>query len=68
MPEDCHRPAIGFFIMKIALTSNVSLFSEKGGPFFMGSDYFWAVTVGYAADGMGSAFPKMYLSAASMLT
>ena len=61
-------PAIGLFIMKIALTSNVSLFSEKGGPFFMGSDFFGAVTVGYAADGMGSAFPKMYLSAASMLT
>ena len=61
-------PAIGLFIMQIALTSNVTLFSEKGGPFYMGSDFFGAITVGYAAEGMGSAFPKMYLSVASMLT
>ncbi|MBE6725960.1 MAG: NCS2 family permease [Ruminococcaceae bacterium] len=60
-------PSIGLMLMNIGLGSNVSLYSEKGGPFFAMRDFFGALTPKVAADSMGSAYPVMVLSIVTML-
>ena len=60
-------PAIGIFLMSIALSSNVTLFSDTGGPYYMGHDFFGAISTATARTSMGTAFPKMYVSVVSML-
>ena len=60
-------PAIGIFLMFIALKSNVTIFSDSGGPFYMGDDFFGAINTVVAREKLGSAFPEMYLSVITML-
>ena len=60
-------PSIGLMLMNIGLGSNVSLYSEKGGPFFAMRDFFGALTPKVASDSMGSAYPVMVLSIVTML-
>ena len=61
-------PSIGLMLMNIGLGSNVSLYSEKGGPFFAMRDFFGALTPKVARDAMGSAYPLMVLSVITMLS
>ena len=60
-------PAIGIMLMNIGLGSNVSLYSENGGPFFALRDFFGALTPKVARDTMGTGYPVMVLSVATML-
>ena len=59
-------PAIGLMLMNIGLGSNVSLYSETGGPFYALHDFFGALTASYAKDTMGSVYPQMVLSVVTM--
>ena len=60
-------PAIGLMLMNIGLGSNVSLYSENGGPFFAMRDFFGALTPKVARDAMGSGYSVMVLSVVTML-
>ncbi|MCR4554301.1 MAG: hypothetical protein K5752_05215 [Succinivibrionaceae bacterium] len=60
-------PATGIFLMFIALKYNVTIFSDSGGPFCMGDDFFGAINTVAAREKLGSAFPEMYLSVITML-
>ena len=60
-------PAIGLMLMNIGLGSNVSLYSENGGPFFAMRDFFGALTPKVARDTMGSGYAVMVLSVVTML-
>ncbi|MBQ6586550.1 MAG: NCS2 family permease [Coriobacteriales bacterium] len=59
-------PAIGLMLMNIGLGSNVSLYSETGGPFYAMRDFFGSLTAGYAQTTMGSAYPVMVLTVITM--
>ena len=60
-------PAIGLMLMNIGFGSNVSLYSENGGPFYAMRDFFGALTAESAKTAMGSAYPTMVLSVITML-
>ncbi len=60
-------PSIGLMLMNIGLGSNVSLYSENGGPFFAMRDFFGALTPKVARDAMGSGYSVMVLSVVTML-
>ena len=60
-------PAIGLMLMNIGFGSNVSLYSETGGPFYAMRDFFGALTASYGKTQMGSAYPVMVLSVVTML-
>ncbi|MBR2750463.1 MAG: NCS2 family permease [Clostridiales bacterium] len=61
-------PAIGLMLMNIGFGSNVSLYSEKGGPFYGMRDFFGALTAKFAKDTMGDeGYKMMVLSVATML-
>lgn len=59
-------PAIGIMLMNIGLGSNAGLYSETGGPFYVLRDFFGALTPSVAKNTMGSAYPKMVLTVATM--
>lgn len=61
-------PAIGIMLMDIGLGSNVSLYSENGGPFYALSDFFGSLTPKSAVNSMGSAYTTMVLSVVTMFT
>lgn len=46
-------PAIGMMLMNIGLGSNVGVYSETGGPFYMMRDFFGSLTAGLAKTSMG---------------
>jgi len=55
-------PAIGMMLMNIGFGSNVGIYGENGGPFFVMRDFFGALTAKSAKDSMGSAFAPMVLT------
>ncbi|MBR3640827.1 MAG: NCS2 family permease [Oscillibacter sp.] len=59
-------PAIGLMLMNIGLGSNVSLYSENGGPFYALRDFFGALTPKVAQEAMGSAYSTMVLTVVTM--
>ncbi len=59
-------PAIGIMLMNIGLGSNVGVYSETGGPFYVMRDFFGALTPGLAKTNMGSGYPKMVLTVVTM--
>ena len=59
-------PAIGLMLMNIGFGSNAGVYSETGGPFYVMRDFFGALTAGSARDTMGTGYPTMVLSVATM--
>ena len=59
-------PAIGMMLMNIGLGSNVGIYSENGGPFYVMRDFFGALTPGLAKDNMGSGYATMVLTVVTM--
>ena len=59
-------PAIGLMLMDIGLGSNVGIYSETGGPFYVLRDFFSALTPSVAKDAMGSGYGTMILSIVTM--
>ncbi|MGM9521017.1 MAG: NCS2 family permease [Oscillospiraceae bacterium] len=59
-------PAIGLMLMNIGLGSNVGIYSENGGPFYVMRDFFGALTAGAAKDTIGSEYPTMVLTVVTM--
>jgi len=55
-------PAIGLMLMDIGLGSNVGVYSETGGPFYVLRDFFAALTPSVARTAMGSGYDTMVLS------
>ena len=59
-------PAIGLMLMDIGLGSNVGVYSETGGPFYVLRDFFAALTPSVAQTAMGSGYGTMVLSIVTM--
>ena len=59
-------PAIGIMLMDIGLGSNVSIYSENGGPFYALRDFFGALTANVAKTNIGSSYGIMVLSVVTM--
>lgn len=59
-------PAIGLMLLNIGLGSNAGVYSETGGPFYVMRDFFGALTPSVARDNMGSGYPTMILTVATM--
>lgn len=59
-------PAIGLMLLNIGLGSNVSIFSETGGPFFVMRDFFGALTPSLAQANMGSGYAQVVLAVVTM--
>lgn len=59
-------PAIGIMLMNIGLGSNVGVYSETGGPFYVMRDFFGALTPSLAKTNMGSGYPMMVLTVVTM--
>lgn len=59
-------PAIGLMLMNIGLGSNAGVYSETGGPFYVMRDFFGALTPSVAQTNMGSGYPQMVLTVATM--
>ncbi len=59
-------PAIGLMLMNIGLGSNVGIYSDTGGPFYVMSDFFGSLTAGLARTTIGSGYPEMVLSVITM--
>lgn len=59
-------PAIGLMLMNIGLGSNVGIYSETGGPFYVMKDFFGALTPGLASTQMGSGYATMVLTVVTM--
>ncbi|MBO4981989.1 MAG: NCS2 family permease [Lachnospiraceae bacterium] len=59
-------PAIGIMLMNIGLGSNVGIYSENGGPFYVMRDFFGALTPGLAKTNMGSGYAAMVLTVVTM--
>lgn len=59
-------PAIGLMLMNIGLGSNVGIYSENGGPFYVMRDFFGALTPGLAKNNMGSGYTEMVLTVVTM--
>lgn len=59
-------PAIGLMLMDIGLGSNVGIYSETGGPFYVLRDFFGALTPAVAKTAMGSGYSTMILSIATL--
>ena len=55
-------PAIGMMLLNIGLGSNVGIYSENGGPFYVMRDFFGALTAGSVAQQLGSAWGVMVLT------
>ncbi len=59
-------PAIGIMLMNIGLGSNVGVYSETGGPFYVMRDFFGALTPSLAQTNMGSGYATMVLTVVTM--
>ncbi len=59
-------PAIGMMLMNIGLGSNVGVYSETGGPFYVMRDFFGALTPSLAQTNMGSGYATMVLTVVTM--
>ena len=59
-------PALGLMLMNIGLGSNVGIYSENGGPFYVLRDFFGALTPSVAQNAMGSAYGQMILTVVTM--
>ena len=59
-------PAIGIMLMNIGLGSNVGIYSETGGPFYVMRDFFGALTPSVAQTAMGSGYNTMILTVVTM--
>ncbi len=59
-------PAIGIMLMNIGLGSNVGVYSETGGPFYVMRDFFGALTPSLAKTNMGSGYATMVLTVVTM--
>lgn len=59
-------PAIGIMLMNIGLGSNVGVYSETGGPFYVMRDFFGALTPGLAQQNMGAGYSTMVLTVITM--
>ena len=59
-------PAIGLMLMNIGLGSNVGVYSETGGPFYVMRDFFSALTPSVAQSNMGSGYSTMVLTVVTM--
>ena len=59
-------PAIGIMLMNIGLGSNVGIYSENGGPFYVMRDFFGALTPSIIKDSMGSGYAEMVLTVITM--
>ena len=59
-------PALGMMLMNIGLGSNAGVYSETGGPFYVMSNFFGSLTATLARDTMGSGYPTMVLTVATM--
>ncbi len=59
-------PAIGLMLMNIGLGSNVGIYSETGGPFYVMRDFFGALTPSLAQTNMGSGYATMVLTVVTM--
>ena len=59
-------PAIGIMLMNIGLGSNVGIYSENGGPFYVMRDFFGALTPSIAKTQMGSGYATMVLTVVTM--
>ena len=58
--------AIGIMLMNIGLGSNVGIYSETGGPFYVMRDFFGALTPSVAQTAMGSGYNTMILTVITM--
>ena len=60
-------PAIGMMLMNIGLGSNVGIYSENGGPFYVMRDFFGALTPSVAKTAMGDVgYKTMVLTVVTM--
>ena len=62
-------PAIGLMLINIGLGSNVGIYSDGNGfaaPFYVMRDFFGALTPSLIKDSMGSGYPEMVLTVATM--
>ena len=59
-------PAIGLMLMNIGLGSNVGIYSETGGPFYVMRDFFGALTPSVIRTTMGSGYAVMILTVLTM--
>ncbi len=59
-------PAIGLMLMNIGVGSNVGIYSENGGPFYVMRDFFGALTPSVAKADMGSGYTSMVLTVVTM--
>lgn len=59
-------PAIGLMLMNIGFGSNVGIYSENGGPFYVMRDFFGALTPSVASTAMGSGYSTMILTVVTM--
>lgn len=59
-------PAIGLMLMNIGLGSNVGIYSETGGPFYVMRDFFGSLTPSVAQTNMGSGYDTMILTVVTM--
>lgn len=59
-------PSIGLMLMNIGLGSNVGVYSETGGPFYVMRDFFGSLTAGVAKDTMGSGYSTVVLTVITM--
>lgn len=59
-------PAIGLMLMNIGLGSNVGVYSENGGPFYVMRDFFGALTPSVTQTTMGSGYSTMVLTVVTM--
>lgn len=55
-------PAIGLMLLNIGLGSNAGIYSDTGGPFYVLSDFFGALTATSAMAAMGSGYGQMVLT------
>ncbi len=60
-------PAIGLMLMNIGLGSNVGIYGENGGPFYVMRDFFGALTPGVLRANMGdTGYATMILTVVTM--
>lgn len=59
-------PAIGLMLLDIGFGSNAGVYSETGGPFYVMSDFFSALTPSVAKNDMGSGYEVIVLCVITM--
>ena len=59
-------PAIGLMLMNVGFGSNVGVYGPDGTPFYVMKDFFGALSVDSIRNAMGSAWPTMILTVATI--